>query len=225
MPNRREFIQTGAAVSAIAASGVMARGAAAVSVPRRPTLRRAVYDDRYAEGRRFAAVLGAQSVAMCALEGGDITRFWCDELTAVRQTEPVALAGFTQFGPMFVVERWATERGMRLALRAEHCAVPGGMLVHRITAPPETLALAAASPLLASDWPALMAELAMLAIGDDWPRRTEELATLGTVEALAPDASESFIHYYTPYAMQQGSGAALDGPLYSWLIEPRARRG
>jgi hypothetical protein len=169
--------------------------------------------------------MGAAQVPVRALDAGDVTRFWYEEFDPLTRRGPIAVAGMTQFGPMFVVERLAAERGMCLALRVEHCAEPGGTLVHRVTAPHETLALASASPLLASDWPALIAELALQAIGDGSPRRTAELTTRGTVQALAPVASDSFIHYYTPYAMQQGHSAALDGPLYSWLVAPRAQRG
>jgi hypothetical protein len=225
MPNRREFIQTSAVVSAIAANGVIARGAAAVAPPRAVALGRALYDDRYAEARRFAAVLGAQSVPIRALEDGDITGFWRDELAALGQREPVAIAGCTQFGPMFVVERWAAERGMRVALRVEHCGMPDGTLAHRFSGPRETLALAAASDALDSDWPALMAALAAEVAGDDSRCRAAERAARGPACALPPVRGEPFIHYYTPLAVQQGYGAALDGPLYSWVVAPRAQRG
>src|SRR5688572_9052769 len=51
MPNRREFLreslQTGAAVSAIAANGMISGTAAAVGSSRRLALGRALYDDRY----------------------------------------------------------------------------------------------------------------------------------------------------------------------------------
>jgi len=33
----------------------------------------------------------------------------------------------------------------------------------------------------------------------------------------------SIIHYYTPLAVAQGHGSALDGPLYSWVVAPRER--
>ena len=120
MPNRREFLQTGAAVSAIAANSMISRSAGAVAGSPAVTLGRALYDDRYAEGRRFAAVVGAQGVRTRALDDGDITRFWYDELEPLWWREPVAIAGFTQFGPMFVVERLAAERGMQQVLRVEH---------------------------------------------------------------------------------------------------------
>jgi hypothetical protein len=31
------------------------------------------------------------------------------------------------------------------------------------------------------------------------------------------------IHYYAPLAIQQGHEFPLDGPLYSWVVVPRAR--
>jgi hypothetical protein len=41
-----------------------------------------------------------------------------------------------------------------------------------------------------------------------------------------PAGTESpLIHYYTPQAEQQGYGPALNGPLYSWVVAPRAKRG
>src|SRR5688500_6295717 len=128
MPNRREFLQTGAAVSAIAANGVIVRGAEAVGSRPPVALGRAIYDDRYAEGRRFAAVVREHGVATRTLDGGDDTGFWSEELEGLFRREPTAIAGFTQFGPMFVVERLAAERGIRLALRVEHCGAADGTL-------------------------------------------------------------------------------------------------
>lgn len=224
MPNRREFLQTGAVVSAIAANGVIAGGAEAVSGPSPVTLARAVYDDRYAEGRSFAAVVRAQGVPARALDDGDITRFWYDELEPLWRREAVAIAGLTQFGPMFVVERLAAEHGMRSLLRVEHCGAADGTLSHRFAGPRETLALAAEFA-AQSDWPELMATLACRVVADDSARRGAELATRQVAPRLKSDAARAapFIHYYTPQAEQLGHGPALDGPLYSWVVAPRAR--
>lgn len=130
MPNRREFLQTGAVVSAIAANGVLIPAADAVGAQPAIALERAIYDDRYAEGRRFAAVVSAQAVATRALDDGDITRFWYEELEPLWRRGLVAIAGLTQFGPLFVAERLAAERGMRIALRVEHRVLPDGTLTH-----------------------------------------------------------------------------------------------
>jgi hypothetical protein len=161
-----------------------------------------------------------------SLDDGDITRFWYDELETLWQREPVAIAGLTQFGPMFVVERFALERGLRVALRVEHRCGAGGTLQHLFTGPRETLALAAGFATLHADWPGLVAALAYSVDADDSPRHDFVLATAEAAPRLTPStepAAPSAIHYYTPLAVQQGFGPALDGPLYSWVVVPRAR--
>jgi hypothetical protein len=226
MPNRREFLQTGAVVSAIAANGVLLRDAKAIGARSAIALDRAIYDDRYAEGRRFAAVVTAQGVATRALDDGDITRLWYEELEPLSRRELVAVAGLTQFGPMFVVERLAAERGMRIALRIEHRGMPDGTLTHVFAGPRETLALARAFE--TADWPSLVAALACRVGSDDSTWLTAELATPGLVNPRLPPrtaAFSPFVHYYTPQTEQQGYGAAIDGPLYSWVVAPRAQRG
>jgi hypothetical protein len=227
MPNRREFLQSGAAVSAIAANGAFVRGAKAVAAGPPVALGCALYDDRYAEGRRFVAVVGAQNVAAHALDDGDVTRLWHQELQGLLRRDGVAIAGFTQFGPMFVVERLALERGLRVALRIEHRAAADGKLVHVFAGPRETFDLAQGFEASRSDWPALMAALAYRVSGDVSAWRTAELASLGLdAPRLPPSPTVSpFIHYYAPQAEQQGYGPALDGPLYTWVVAPRAQRG
>jgi hypothetical protein len=138
MPNRREFLQTGAAVSAVALNGVLARSAQAVGVRPVGVPQRAVYDDRYAEGHRFAAVLAAQGVAVQALDAGDVTRLYT-ELDALWRRERIAVAGLTQFGPLFVIEQLAAEHRMRV----EHRVVVDGAPTQVASAPRETSTLAA----------------------------------------------------------------------------------
>ena len=166
MRNRREFLQTGAAIAAIAMNGKLAANAAIGERARVP-LRWALYDDRYEEGRSFAMAAEAQGVATRALDDGDITRFWHDELDVLWRREPAAIAGLTQFGPMLVIEQLAAECRLHLTLSGEH--------------------------------------------------RFARLAA--AVQAPGP----SIIHYCTPLAVAQGHGSALDGPLYSWVVAPRAR--
>ena len=223
MPNRRQFLQTGAAVSAIATNGMIAGTAGGAPTATRARVSRAIYDDRYAEGRRFAEVIAAHGVPTRALDDGDITRFWYDELDPLWKREPVAIAGFTQFGPMFVVERLALEHGMHVALRVEHCVADAGTLEHVLTGPRETLALAAGFETLHADWPGLIAALACGVAADDSPADHASLATPEPAPELpsAGPPAPSVIHYYTPLAVQQGYGPALDGPVYSWVVAPR----
>ena len=141
MPNRREFLQTGAVVSAIALNGVLPANGAAIGERPSVPLRWALYDDRYAEGRSFAAAAGAQGITTRSLDDGDITRFWYEELDVLCRREPAAIAGLTQFGPMLVIEQLAAEARMSLTLRGEHrfarlttaLRAPGPSIIHYYT--------------------------------------------------------------------------------------------
>ena len=86
MPNRRQVLQTGAALSAIALNGALARVAGAVGLNPRAAVRRVIYDDRYAEGRTFAALAAAEGIATRALDAGDITCLYF-ELAEVLRSE------------------------------------------------------------------------------------------------------------------------------------------
>jgi hypothetical protein len=118
MPNRREFLQTGAVASAVAMNGLFIPsgfGAGALR-PHLPQL--VVYDDRYPEAREIAASIAAPDAAVRTLVNGDVTSLY-QELDLLWKTRSVAIAGVTQFGPMFVLERLGADRGMRVARRIE----------------------------------------------------------------------------------------------------------
>jgi hypothetical protein len=120
MPNRREFLQSSAALSAVAMNGLLVREAAAMSAVRNYAgLHTIIYDDRYPEACEFAAAAAEQSVAIRALDAGDVTRLY-EELDLLWRSRPFAIGGTTQFGPMFVLEQLGIERGLRTALRVEH---------------------------------------------------------------------------------------------------------
>lgn len=225
MPNRREFLQTSAAVSALAINGLRAPDAAALGTPHPAAApRAAIYDDRYVEGRRFAATLSAAGTALHALDAGDVTRLYNEQLDMLLRSEAATIAGFTQYGPMLVLEQLARERHLRLALRVEHRAEAGGRLAHAITGP--RAAIERAEQLCADgvDWPIVMAALACRAVADSSQPVNTMLFTSGLSPTL-PGVREdvSFIHYYAPLVVQQGYGVALDGPVYSWVVASRRR--
>jgi hypothetical protein len=229
MPNRREFLQTGAVVSAVAMNGLMARGAEATSAARAGlALHKAIYDGRYALAREFAVAVVRQGVPVGALEDGDVTRFWYDELDLEWRRRPAVIAGTTQFGPMFVLEQLGAERGLRMALRVEHRPQPDGTLVHEITADANTIVLARDLGAAGFEWPVLMAALVCNVSTAATSQETAALAIGGIQPQLAAalqaqaGSQSSSIHYYTPRAVQQGYGVALDGPLFSWVLAPRS---
>jgi hypothetical protein len=228
MTSRREFLQTGAAVSAFAMNGLVARSAAATSaVAANAALHRAIYDDRYAECRLFAEAAARQGVASRAIANGDVTDFWYRELDLLWRERPVAIAGSTQFGPLFVLEQLARERGLRVAMRVEHRPRAEGTIAHVISAPGETIRFAEQLRSAGLEWPALMAAVACRCRDDASSLASVTMATPGTKPELTLESDAkryaSVTHYYTPRAVQQGYEVALDGPLYSWVIAAVAR--
>jgi hypothetical protein len=230
MTNRREFLQTGVAVTAwsLATSELPASGAVQSSSV---SLHGVVYDPRYDEARAFAAGAALRGARACAIENGDVTDLWYRDLDLVWRSRPAALAGISQFGPLFALERLASERGLSVRLRVEHRPTGGGALEHALSAPSESIALAERLLAQRVDWPTAMAMLvtAVRADAAHDPLEERTLVTPGEAPLLrrVPGASapESVIHYYTPVAVQEGRGPALDGPLFTWLIAPaRGRR-
>lgn len=195
----------------------------------RSGLYKVVFDDRYAEGRTFAEVAQRLGVSGRALDYGDVTSFWYDELDLAWKKQPKAIAGMTQWGPMFVLERLASERRMRMILRIEHRVGPNGTLAHEIVGPPESAALAEDLERQAVEWPVLAALMVTQCRGACDAPVTRTVATPGTrpqlsVAAGAADwlgSAETVIHYYASATVRDGPGVPWDGPLYSWLIAPR----
>jgi hypothetical protein len=229
MTNRREFLQTGVAVSALplAINGILTPDAAAASADvSNVRLYKAIFDDRYAESLTFAREVGRFRVPGYALENGDVTDLWY-ELDLHWRNEPAAIAGSTQFGPLFVLERLAHEHGMRVAIRVEHQVRADGTLAHVMSASRETLALAERLRSEQMDWPAMMAAL----VSHCRVQRTAPISHTLVMPGAQPVLTDTFdsrmpesiIHYYTTIAIQQGHSVPWDGPLFSWLIAPEAR--
>ena len=233
MTNRREFLETGVAVSALpfALNGLVApEAAAARGAAGHVALEKAIYDARYAEGRLFAAALADLGVPAEALGDGDVTDAYV-ELDLAWRRRPAAIAGLTQFGPMLVLERLGRERGLRVAFQVEHQVHADGVLAHIMSGAPDTLALAETLRRRELEWPVLIAALAAHCRGDCTAPISRSIATPGAKPVLGrepnapglPDAPASPIHYYRPLALQEGRGIPWDGPLFSWVIAPRAR--
>lgn len=232
MTNRREFLQTGVAVSALplAADGLLfpesATAAVAPGARRDVALHKAIFDDRYAEGRLFAHEARRFGAPVRALANGDITEFWYEELDLLWRQAPVAIAGLTQFGPMFALERLGNERGLRIAMRIEHQPRDDGTLAHVVSAPPESVALMERAEAARADWPTLMAGLATHCRADCGAPTNRTVVAPGLkppqVEEPRAGGPESVIHYYLPLAIREGRGVPWDGPLFTWVLAPKA---
>jgi hypothetical protein len=229
MTNRREFLQTGIAASALPLSinALLSPSTAEASGRvRQVSLYKAIFDRRYAEGHAFAREVARFRVPTHELQYGDITEVY-DELDVLWRKEQVAIAGLTQFGPLFVLERLARERDMRVALRVEHQVRADGTLAHIVAAHPETMALAEQLSSRELEWPTIMAALASHCRPHDAAPTAGTIVTPGGRPILlhepAAQVPESIIHYYMPGSLQAGHGVPLDGSLYSWVITPASR--
>jgi hypothetical protein len=233
MTNRREFLQTGVSVSALplVTNGFLSSADASVRI-RRNNLRlhSAIYDDRYAAGLSFADAVGGFGTPVRALKNGDVTDLWYGELDLLWRERPTAIAGLTQFGPMFVLEQLGRGRGLRSVLRVEHQVLENGELAHVMTGAPETLTLAKRLASQGLDWAVAAAVLASHCSGECPAPATETITLPGTKPALtragggggAVTVPETVVHYYKSIAIQQGAAVPWDGPLYSWVIAPAA---
>lgn len=232
MTNRREILQTGMSVPAwpLALNGLLSSNASARIAEDSVTVRKVVFDGRYTQGRAFADAVAGLGVPVTTLDEGDVTRIW-DELDRLWRNTPMAIAGLTQYWPLFALERLASERGLRVVLRIEHEPRADGTLAHIMTGPSETLAMAAHLGRQDVAWPVLTAAVLTHCRADGRGSVERTIVTRAdgpTLERASGPAvsslqrAESVIHYYTPQAIQEGRGVARDAPLLSWLIAPRA---
>jgi hypothetical protein len=132
MARRREFLQAGLAVSALplltqsglrrsdiawgGESTVAARAEALLTL----RVQKVIVDTDLSESRVFAREAARFGLATSSFTGGDATSLWYHELDPIWRERPCTIAGLTRFGPLFVLERLAWDRGMRVLYRAEH---------------------------------------------------------------------------------------------------------
>ena len=198
MPSRREFIQAGLAASV--APAVFPIGGSA----NRPSPISACHHSLYCVvcdiGLRWSADFAhaAESLGNRVVRTtGDITDFWFTDLSRRWRESPVAIAGFTAGGPLFCLERFGWDHGLRVVFRGTHRSRNARQVEHALTGPFPTIA-AAHRALTASDWPR---HLAQVLNGCDVARDT---ATT-TIRSAAADNQQS----------------DPDATLVSWVIAPK----
>ena len=74
---------------------------------------KAVFDERFADARGFAAEANARDIPTAAI-GGDVTRLFFDDLDLRWKQGPVWLTGLTTPASLFCLDLLARDRGMRL---------------------------------------------------------------------------------------------------------------
>lgn len=198
MPSRRVFLRTGLTASVL--PWVLPRQASPSTLsvsPAMPDVYRVykvVSDVRFAPAVEFAREadrLGAGTVRI----DGDITEFWYADLSRQWRHTPRVIAGLTAHGPLFCLERWAWDHGLRVVFRGEHRAASPGGIEHALTGPPATIADARAAA----------------AEGGAWSRRVARLVTACAAGPCVPA-------HVTMAEAAHGAFDALPEPLFSWVI-------
>jgi hypothetical protein len=117
MVNRRSLLKIGAAT---VAGGL-------VKMPKRPHIafQRAVFDDRFAECRGFAAELQSAGIRTSAIRG-DVAGLWYHDLREYLGATRLPVAGLTDRAALFCLEELARDVGMRVIFRADHVVEQNG---------------------------------------------------------------------------------------------------
>lgn len=113
MPNRREFLQGGIAVSLLP---LLSRKGFSAVPPR--ALDMVVFDQRFHKGREFAQHAREAGLDCAAIEG-DITRLYFKDLSLRWNRGPTTLAGLSTKASLFCLEMLARDHGMRLVYMAD----------------------------------------------------------------------------------------------------------
>ena len=199
MLTRREFMQT--ATAAGAAGVALSSPALAAIAPEMPAARgivtRMVVDQRAAMSSAFGATARAAEITVDAF-ADDISPLWRTVLQPAWKAAPTPIAGMTEHGPLFVLERMGWKHDMRATFRAQHSTNAEGVLEHEIQGPAEIVdALAAALPAAGAEFGGLMAQaLAAHPAGDVAQKHV--VVTTDTRVAMAE-------------------------PIYSFVLAPRAQ--
>ena len=118
-----------------------------------------VADTRIAASRDFAVQAMPNGERIAWIEG-DITKLWYEELDTRWHDEKIAVAGLTEYGAFFCLERLAMDRRMRVVFRGSHRR-DGSRLLHDIRAPKDVVTEQALNALSDRNWPAQAARMAM----------------------------------------------------------------
>lgn len=137
MASRREFLQMGVAALALPISSHTAVAPAASLADREPwatPLYKVVFDQRFTSSRTLAAEAKRLGVPVYGIRG-DMTDLWYHDLYARWKQGPAAIAGMTEHGAIFCLERLAWDQRMRVVFRADHRYLADGSIEHALSGP------------------------------------------------------------------------------------------
>ena len=144
MGTRRDFLHLGIAATALPLAG--ANLSLSLSTPSTDppamSFYKVVFDERFPESIAFARQMQRLGATVHGITG-DVTDLWFSELHGQWTKEPVAIAGLTQHGPLFCLERLAWDHQMRVVYRTEHRLRSDGCVEHALWGPEDMLKQAA----------------------------------------------------------------------------------
>ena len=196
MTSRRQFIQSGVALSALSSASVatLQTAFAAEDGTNALQLERFIFDTRFAEAYDTAQIMDTRGVPLSST-AGDLMDLWYSELDARWKQGPMALAGVTTEDALFVLETLANDHRMRVVFRGKHSIAQDGHISHQMSGPASVVAQFDAAERVFGN------ELA----------NAFTACPLGTPDSATADLTTT-IH-----------GTSLrDVPLFSWIIAPRS---
>jgi hypothetical protein len=113
MPNRREFLQGGIAVSLLP---LLPRKRFSAAAPK--TFDMVIFDQRFPKARNFAQQAREAGLDCVSIQG-DITDLYFHDLSLRWNRAPTTIAGLSTKASLFCLEMLARDRGMRLAYLAD----------------------------------------------------------------------------------------------------------
>jgi hypothetical protein len=129
MVNRRSVLKIGAATVAGALVKIPVSDRNLSLTWARPAFHRAVFDERFAECRGFAATLHSAGIFTSAIRG-DVAKLWYDDLRVHLRENRLPFAGLTDRGALFCLEELARDVDMRVTFRADHMIDRNGHTQH-----------------------------------------------------------------------------------------------
>jgi hypothetical protein len=156
-----------------------------------------MYDEQIPESVAFAQAAAARGARTVGFAQGDATGIWYHDVDLAWRGRPVAIAGLTRHGPLFIFEQMGRERGLRVVARAEHSTLADGRCEHVV----------AGTHSEASAWVQALAGQG----GQQWPAAMGALVTGCSREAGAGTRAR---------VTTAAAGAAHEDSLYTWVIAP-----
>lgn len=129
MTNRRQFLQTAAALTAAPLAGHGAFAGNSNSHQNIPDV--LILDARHPQAREFGLGASSRISALRDIDG-DITRLWQTELQKAWTRHQLPVAGLTERPALFLLEHLGWQHGMRVVFEAEHSPLGDGHFSHRV---------------------------------------------------------------------------------------------